>query len=49
MRLELEFDEPLSTSAFKFSLCRYILQLLIRNKIINVQAGSYTRPLLSST
>ena len=40
-RLKLKHDELLSNVAFKFNLRRYIEEYL--------QAGAYTRPLVTST
>jgi hypothetical protein len=52
-RLKLRYDEPLSKFAFKSKLCRYIQACQgaaganpARKK--EVEAGAYTRPLLSS-
>jgi hypothetical protein len=47
-RLKLKHDVPLSKFAFKFTLRGYILaQPAIT--VGSLQAGAYTRPLLSST
>jgi len=49
-RLKLEFDDLLSSFAFNFNLRRYTmaacLDTLLRD---GLEAGAYTRPLLSST
>jgi hypothetical protein len=55
--LKLEFDELLSSFAFKFSLRRYMMVRALRRQFVpeehfavqEVEAGAYTPPLLSST
>jgi len=50
-RLILNYDEPLSNFAFKFSLRRHNLEYLqlLYDAIDTPAAGAYTRPLFSST
>jgi len=49
-RFNLKYDESLSSSPFKFKLCRYTKEYLkTKAAYINWMAGVYTRPLFSST
>ena len=54
-RLKVRYVEPLSDFAFKFKLCRYIVGVLMTILLVGAsvancaEAGTYTRPLLTST